>query len=172
MNAKNLPTRRRFVFDAGVALAAPAALGAAAVAEAREPVDARLAALEDANAIRDLQRAYARHVNHRNHADAAALFAQPGRAKLDETIRGLHADPLAGEIEIDVSADRRTATARTACVVQTEAPIDEPGCTLVQMATAQGEGVVRRSERRMLEQTFVRIDGVWKIDATALRSPA
>lgn len=171
MSSNNLATRRRFVLEAGAALAAPAALGGAAVASAREPVDARLAALEDASAIRELQRAYARHVNARDRAGAAALFAQPGRAKLDEAIRELRADLLAGETAIDVAADRRTAAARAACVVQIETPIGAPDCTLVQMAIAQGEGVVRRSERRVLEQTFVRVDGVWKIDATALRAP-
>jgi hypothetical protein len=176
MKTKDVATRRRFVLDAGVALAAPAALGVAAAADAREPTargpfDARLAALEDTQAVRDLQRAYARHVSAREHAAAAELFAQPARASFDDAVRGLHAETLADDVTIEIAADRRSAIARAACVVRIEAPIDAPGCTLVEMARAQGEGVVRRSERRVLEQTFVRSGGVWKIDDAALREP-
>ena len=79
------------------------------------------------------------------------------------------AEPIPARVSV---LDHEVGHHPVPAVAVEEAPIDEPGCTLVQMATAQGEGVVRRSERRMLEQTFVRIDGVWKIDATALRSPA
>jgi hypothetical protein len=136
-----------------------------------EAIAARLAALEDANAIRELQRAYARHVGAGAQAAAAALFAEPNRARLDATIRGVTLDGSEGQIAIEIAADRRTAVARAACVVRIETPIEAPGCTLVDMARAQGEGVVRRSERRSLEQRFVRRDGVWRIASSELREP-
>ena len=42
-------------------------------------------------------------------------------------------------------------------------PID--GCgTLVEMARLQGDGLVERSERRVLVSSFVKRDGVWKFE--------
>ena len=144
MNTKQT-ARRRFCFGAGAAaLAAPAAFAASVSGASRgavETLEARLAALEDANAIRELQRGYAAQVSAKE----------------------------VNDVVIQIAPDRRTATARTLCVVQVEAPIEAPGCTLVDMARAQGEGVVRRKERRFLEQTFARRDGVWKIERAELR---
>lgn len=169
MSKKQTATRRRFFAGASAVLAAPA-IAAAEAGEAgdRDTLAARLAAFEDANAIRELQRAYAAHLNAGAPAAAAALFAAPVRATFDETIRGL-SDSAAESLSI--APDRRTAEARSACVVRIETPIDAPGCTLVDMARAQGEGTMRRTERRELAQTFVRIDGVWKIDGVELRAP-
>ena len=53
--------------------------------------------------------------------------------------------------------------------MQTETPI-EPVTPLVEMARAQGGGVARRSARGVLEGTYVKRDGVWKIDTLAFRS--
>jgi hypothetical protein len=169
MNGKDIATRRRFVLGAGAALAAPVTLAAAG--GAGEPNDARLTALEDANALRELQRAYARRVNAREHAAAAELFASPARAAFDDRVRELCVDTLSEDAAIEIAADRRTAIARAACVVRIESPIEAPGCTLVDMARAQGEGLVRSTERRVLEHAFVRVDGVWKIESAALREP-
>ena len=171
MNGKDIATRRRFVLGAGAALAAPVTLAAAGGA-GDEPHDARLTALEDANALRELQRVYARHVNARERAAAAELFASPARAAFDDKVRELRLDTLTEDAAIEIAADRRTATARAACVVHFETPIDAPGCTLVEMARAQGEGLVRSTERRVLEHAFVRVDGVWKIESAALREPS
>lgn len=149
MNSRDFATRRRFFLGAGAAaLAAPAALGAVPGAASNgadegAALEARLAALEDATALRELQREHARQLS----------------------ARELH------DIAIEIAGDRRTATARATCLVVIESPIEAPGCTLVDMARAQGEGVLRRSERRMLEQTFVRRDGVWKMDRAELREP-
>jgi hypothetical protein len=148
MSKKDSATRRRFFFGAGaVALAAPVTFATASETDAggdREALEARLAALEDTNAIRELQRAHASRVGAR-HVDDVAIVIAP---------------------------DRRTATARSACVVTIASPIDAPGCTLVDMARAQGEGIVRRDERRVLEQTFVRRDGVWQSERAELRDLA
>jgi hypothetical protein len=171
MNGKDIATRRRFVLGAGAVLAAPVMLAGATGAESQEQRDARLAALEDANALRELQRAYAHHVNARNYGAAAELFARPALATFDDTIRELSAESSTEEAPIEIAADRRTAAARAACVVRIETPIDAPGCTLVDMARAQGEGLVRSTERRVLEHAFVRVDGVWKIESATHREP-
>jgi hypothetical protein len=67
---------------------------------------------------------------------------------------------------IEIATDGTTATAHTRCAVQTEAVIG-PNCTLVEMAREQGEGVLRRSEKRVLVSTYVKVSGTWKIDRLA-----
>ena len=69
---------------------------------------------------------------------------------------------------IEVAADRQTATARLHVTVHSETAID-PDCTLVEMAKLQGEGVVRSSEPAVLENTYVRRDGVWRIQRVTNR---
>lgn len=54
------------------------------------------------------------------------------------------------------------------CVVETETEIG-PNCTLVEMARQQGEGVLRRSEARVLESGCVKRDGVWKLTRAVFR---
>ncbi len=177
MSKRDIATRRRFLARAGAALAAPAALAAAGEATAAgrgdSTLEARLAALEDASAIRALQRAYVRHLNARDTDAIAEVCAVPQRVALDAAVQELaphsHEDAI-----IAVAADRLTATARLPCTVRIETPIEAPGCTLVEMARLQGEGVVRRTERRVLEQWFVRGPGVsqWRIERTVLRQVA
>jgi hypothetical protein len=149
MSSKDTATRRRFFFGAGgMALVVPVTLATASESASsggeREALEARLAALEDANAIRELQR-----------VDAGRV----GARELDD-------------IAIEIAQDRRTASARAVCVVAVESPIEAPGCTLVDMARAQGEGVLRRDAPRVLEQTFVRVAGVWQTARAELREPA
>jgi hypothetical protein len=38
------------------------------------------------------------------------------------------------------------------------------------MARMQGDGVLRRTEQRRLEGSYVKIDGIWKIARTAFRA--
>lgn len=45
-----------------------------------------------------------------------------------------------------------------------------PGCTLVEMARAQGEGCVRHAEARVLEHVCVRREGGWIIVRSAFLS--
>jgi hypothetical protein len=143
-------TRRLFL--AGAALAAPAAVASAAAASGGRADDlgARLAALEDRAALRALGERY---------------IAEADSASLGAGVVGLSLDGV-GEPVIEVAADRAAAVARFACVARTETPIT-PSCTLVEMARAQGEGVVRGSERRTLEIAFERADGAWSIARAA-----
>ncbi len=162
--------RRRFFWKAGAALSAPLAVVAPNASTAEGPaLEARLAMLEDLNAIRGVNLAYVRHVNAGAHREAAALFADPAQARL-AGIRALAADPLGGDDDaIELSADGTAATARSHCTLTTETPI-EPSCPLVEMARAQGGGVTKRSERGLLESAYVKVDGVWMIERWAFRA--
>lgn len=71
---------------------------------------------------------------------------------------------------IDIAPDRETATAFLHCMVHAETPIG-PGCPLVGMARQQGGGVVRRTERGVFENVYVRRDGAWTIERAAYRCP-
>lgn len=171
MKTKTVATRRRFFWQAGAALSAPlavAATPASARAEDGEALEARLAELEDQNAIRALSQTYARLMNARARDEVAELFADPSEANLDESIRSVSADRFGEPDVIEVAADRRTAAARMRCTVEIEIAIG-PSCPLVEMARQQGEGVLRRSEGCVLESTYVRRGGVWKIERSAFR---
>jgi hypothetical protein len=163
-------TRRGFLWKASAALAAPLAVGAAGastVAE-RDTSQARFARLEDVNEVRALTRRYVRHVNAGAYDAAAALFAEHARAD-PRAVRTLAADPLGGEDAIEIATSGTTATASLHCTAGIETPI-EPVTPLVAMARAQGGGVLRRSERGVLEGTFVKRDGGWKIERLAFRA--
>jgi SnoaL-like protein len=146
-------TRRSFIQTAGAALSAPLAVAAATVPASAVPVvddaNLRLAYLEDLQAIRALNQEFARH------------YANPG-------IRGITPDPFADHDVIDIGPDRQTATALIHCTVHMENEIG-PSCTLVEMAKQQGGGVVRRSEAGVFEHTYVRRDGIWKIQRSSYR---
>ena len=142
------PTRRSFFGHAGAALAAPLTVTTAAAAEPNDDVAARLAALEDENAIRAL---------------LSELLLDPRRLELDTAVRSIAADR---NETIAVAADG-TATVLVACTVETATPIESCG-TLVDMARLQGDGLLKRSERRMLTSTFVKRNGTWQIEDTEL----
>ena len=142
-------TRRRF-FGSAALLAAPLAAGTAA---ASDDLAARLAALEDANAIRALLQDWARGV-------AAGKAAAP--------VANIHGFTLDADVAITVAANG-TATASVPCVVETATPIDGNE-TLVEMARLQGDGVVRRVERRVLHGSFVKRDSSWHLASTELRA--
>ena len=67
-----------------------------------------------------------------------------------------------------MAADRTTATALLHCTVRAESAI-EPDCPLLEMARQQGGGIVRRVERGVFENVYVRRDGVWKIQRSIYR---
>jgi hypothetical protein len=153
-------------------LSAPLAISATLAAKGQgsdaEDLSARVAALEDANAIRALHQTYVRLVNASAHEEVATLFADPSAALVDDNVRNLSADRLGEHDVIDVAPVDGTATARLHCTVETATAI-EPSCTLVQMARLQGEGVVKKSERRVLESTCVKQNGIWKFERAAYR---
>jgi hypothetical protein len=143
---KGSTTRRRF-FGGAAMLAAPLAAGAAA----SDDLAARLAALEDANAIRALLRRFVEGIN--AHARAAPEIH----------VRSVSLD---ADATVDV-ATNGSARAQVLCTVETATPIADDS-TLVQMARLQGEGVIRRSERRVLDCSFAKHDGIWILERTEL----
>ena len=143
-------TRRNFFGSAALLAASPLAAGTAV---ASDDLAARLAALEDANAIRALLRDWARDVS-------AGKVAAPAA--------NIHGLTLDADVSITVAEDG-TATARVPCVVATATPIDGNE-TLVEMARQQGDGVVRRAERRVLHGSFVKRDSSWHLASTELRA--
>jgi hypothetical protein len=164
--------RRGFLWKASAALAAPLAVGAggrsAHATGARDASQARLAQLEDVNAIRELTRRYVRHVNAGAHDEAMALFAEPTHADT-RSAGALAADPLGGEDAIEISPSGTAATGRLHCTAEIETPI-EPVTPLVAMARAQGGGVLKRTDRGIIEAAYVKRDGAWKIDRLAFRA--
>lgn len=172
MRTNALSTRRIFFGHAGAALSAPLAIAATTAAAGpgadAEGVSARLAALEDQNAIRALLQTYARLVNAGAHDAAARLFADPAAALVDPSVRRLLADHMSEHDAIDVAPGGDSATSRLHCTVETETVIG-PSCTLVEMARLQGEGVVKKSERRVLESAYVKQHGHWKLARASYR---
>lgn len=173
MNRQVGSTRRGFFLKAGALVSAPlAAAGAGTRAAADDALTARLAELEDREAIFELHRRLVRCVNAGDRSALASLFDDPAAADVDfdSSLRRLLTGPDADVEIVAHEAARGTARVRLRCIAETETPI-EPSCTLVEMARLQGEGVVRRSEPRVLEHGLVRRDGVWRI-ARATSRPA
>ncbi len=169
MSGHDVSTRRRFFGHAGAALAVPLTTTAALAAQSPtgDGSAARLAALEGANAIRVLQREYARRVNAGAHAAAAQLFADPATAPVDAGVRRLAADRFTAHDVIEVAPDGATATACFECTVETEAAI-AGSYTLVDMLREQGDATLRSVERRVLESVYVKRGRAWKIVSLVL----
>jgi hypothetical protein len=159
------PTRRSFFRHAGAALAAPLAATAALAGQrgGRGHVVGRRDVSEDVDAIRVLQVKFARLVGDRE--AIAVLFAASGRASIGEHVRDAVID---GDDAIAISTDG-TATARVPCIVTTATPIADGG-TLVDMARLQGDGVIKRSERRTLVSELVKRDGRWQFVTAEFQS--
>ena len=154
MSTKPAASRRTFFGKAGAALLAPLAASRAFAGERRgDDLAARLAALEDANAIRELLQRHAQGIN-------AGTNAPP-----DANVRTLRLD---SEIAVAVVGDG-TATAHVDCSVETATPI-AGGDTLVEMARLQGEGMLKRNERRMLVGSLVNRRGTWQIERLEFRA--
>jgi hypothetical protein len=164
---KDAASTRRSFLKGGAVVAAPLAAAAPVAVLAHERQAARLARLEDEAAIRRLHQAWLRTINSDAREDAAELFADPGRARFDEAVCGVAADHAAEPDRIEVAADGARAKGRFHCAVELETRI-APDCTAAQMARLQGGGVVRRTERRLLEAEYVKAGGAWAIDRLEL----
>jgi hypothetical protein len=145
-------TRRAFLKGAAIA-AAPVTAAAGAAGIAVNEHEAKLARLQAEAEVRALHQDWLRKV-------AAGDRAEAGR--LGEGVTAVTADHAGEPDRIVLMSDGRRAEGRYACVVETETarPLD---CTLAQMAAAQGEGLVRARERRVLTADYVRTDKGWAI---------
>lgn len=159
MSENSRSTRRAFLKGGALAAAPLAAAGAVAVAANGEH-EAKIARLQAEAALRDLHQAWLRRVN--TGAEAADLFADSRRARLQETLTRVEADHAAAPDEVRLAADGLHASGRYACVVETGTLL-APDCTLAQMRHAQGEGQLRQSERRLLKADYVKTEAGWAI---------
>jgi hypothetical protein len=162
MTTGKTSTRRAFL-KVGAIAATPLAGAGAAGALAQHDHEAQLARLKDETAIRDLHQAWLRRVNTGEHGQAAALFAGP-KAGLHEGLSRVSPDHAAAADAITLAPDRLTASGLYHCEVETAAPrpLD---CTLAQMAAAQGEGMIRSAERRVLRARYIKAGDGWAIEA-------
>ena len=161
-------TRRSFMAVAGAALSAPVA-AAVATAPFRLPASAgsdspeeRLARLEDLNAIRALNVAFANHVSAGEHDKLAAIVAAPTAIAREPGLCAIALEDYGERDVIEVAPDRQRATARLHVTLHTETEMG-PDCTLVEMARQQGSAGIKQAEPAVLETTYVRGDNGWKI---------
>jgi hypothetical protein len=156
---RDTPTRRMFL-KGGALLAAPiAAASVTAAALADEELKARVERLQDEVAIRELHQSWLRRVN-----------AGERSALLDGAVRRIIADHAGAPERIEFAVDGLSAVGHFDYAVEAEVPLAED-CTLAQMAHAQGNGILRRTERRMLTVEYTRSStGAWRIGKVASRS--
>jgi hypothetical protein len=154
---------RRSFLKGGALVAAPLAVAGASAAAAMTPnaESTRLQQLEDEAAIGKLHQTWLRQINAGAHRDAALLFADPRRAQFAEPVRAIATDHL-GEQSIAVAPGGLSATGRFHSLVELESELPT-SFTLGQMAHAQGGGLVRRTEKRILKAEYVKANGAWAI---------
>jgi len=156
MTTSTTSTRRSFL-KGGVLLAAPigtAAVSAAVMADGT--LHDRVAHLEAAAAIRTLHDSWLRQVN-----------AGERGAQLDAAVHRITADHAGAADRIELAADHRSAVGYFDHTVEFETPLPKDS-TLAQMAHAQGHGVMRRTERRLLRIDYAKAHGGWQIAQVTL----
>jgi len=172
MTTADRSTRRSFLRTAGTALSVPLAGVAASVpAHAEQGADpqARLRHLEDERAIRALQQAYARHLNGDRADDGTVLFCESADVRLESGVCAVVATGFGEHDVIDIDPGGQFATGLLHCSVRIETTIG-PNCPLVEMARAQGGGVLTGTETGVFEQRYVRQDGGWRIQRSVYRT--
>ena len=162
MNDKTA-TRRGFFLKAGAAAAVPAALAlgvpdnpASAASSAR--LEARLAVLEDSNALRRLTGEFVGLVNDGKDADKL----------LRATVAEIDAQDFDQHATVNVSADRHHAEIQVPCTVAVDVPIEAPDSVLIDMAQLQGEGSLRRLRTQMLILSCARTASGWTVTRARL----
>jgi hypothetical protein len=160
MSKQTNSTRRSFL-KSGAILAAPFAAAAPAAVLADDGLNARLARLENETAIRELHQEWLRRVNSGARGAAAQLFREPAAAR-NSAVRAITADHSGERDAIDVAANGTNATGRFSCLVEIESVIPRDS-TLGQMAHAQGNGFVPRTERRVLRVAYAKSGSSWAI---------
>lgn len=163
MTEESKSTRRSFLKGSAIVAAPLAAIGAPAAAAIADDSKARLARLEDEKAIRDLHASWMRLVNAGNYAGAAQLYANDQCACALAGIASVTPVHAGADDGLAFAKDGSHASASYATQVEVETEI-APDNTLAQMLHAQGEGMVRTSEARLLKADYVRTrEGGWAI---------
>jgi hypothetical protein len=176
--------RRSFICNAGAALSATIAGSAVA---AGTPV----APSSDAEAIRKLHWQFVAHLNAGEFAPLVELFAADAEVHLwggvfrgkEAGVRRLYEEHFArhpaegsdGPVQtfllgdtqhhdvIDVASDRQRATGRFHCLVRVECVVASPLPSLAAMARQQGAGILQWWESGVLEGSYVRLGGEWRV---------
>lgn len=163
MTDHSTSTRRKFL-KGGALLAAPIAatsVGALALADGGlrgDELRTRLTRLEDEAAIRELQQSWLRQIN-----------AGQREAQLDGAVRRISAHHAGAADRIEIAADGQSAVGHFDSAIELETPLAQDS-TLAQMAHVQGNGSVRRTERRLLTVRYTKTGGAWAIGKIGLRS--
>jgi len=194
------PARRSFIRKSGVALSGVLAAAVAGTAKAAPSGNAnyelalRLGKLEDANAVREVYKAYESAINQGRYEDALNLFAANSEVSFeggifsgkDKGVRRLYMENFrqgltgkrveTSEPSIDMtaeniepSADRKSAKAVFPYSMRVGEPMDA-SLQLVQMARLHGGGVLRWQESGQCEVSFVKDGESWKISRMEYRS--
>lgn len=194
------PARRSFIRKSGAALSGVLAAAVAVSAKTASPEKAdgdlalRLGKLEDANAVREIYRAYESAINHGRYEDALNFFAADSEVSFgggifagkDKGVRRLYMENFrqgltgkkveTSEPSIDMtaesvepSADRKSAKAVFPYSMRVGTPMDA-SLQLVQMARLHGGGILRRRESGHCEVSFVKNGESWKISRMEYRS--
>jgi hypothetical protein len=167
--------------------------------EDAEGLTLRVGTLEDARAIQQLHRLYGEYLGKGMHEEIIKLFAEDGRVSLngglfygrDKGIRRLYAgrfgralsevpdgpvhllqvDWIQPEDAVDVAPDGLTATARFHCLMRVAA-WDTTKYPMMDLARAQGQGLLQWWEHGLYEISYVKAGGIWKIGTLSYRSQA
>jgi len=95
-------------------------------------------------------------------ASAADLFPPDARIELGDAVRRLDGAGGAQSLSIERAPDGHTATLYARHAIRSEISL-LPDCTEARMAIAQGCGVVRSSEVRLLRIDAVKTQEGWKV---------
>jgi hypothetical protein len=162
MKNEGTSSRRSFL-KKGAILAVPLAAAAPAAVIADDGLKSRLAKLEDEEAIRELHHHWLRQVNSGAAEALKPLIVGNENAGPAQSVSRIAADHTAEADSIEVTGDGKAAKGRFHCVVDLDTPLAQD-CTLAQMAHAQGDGFVRRTERRVLTVDYRKnASGAWTI---------
>jgi hypothetical protein len=156
MTTNTTSTRRTFL-QGGALLAAPiAAASVAAAVMADGTLHDRVTHLEDEAALRTLHHSWLRQVN-----------AGERGTRLDAVVNRITADHVGACDRIELAADHRSAVGYFDYAVELETLLARDS-TLAQMAHAQGHGVTRRTERKLVTVDYTKANGSWRIAKVTL----
>ena len=168
MKKEGASSRRSFLKKSAI-LAVPLAAAPAAVI-GDDALKSRLARLEDKLAIRELHQNWLREVNGGVAEALKPLVVGHESTGPGESVRCIATDHSGEPDSIEVAADGSSAKGTFHCVVEFETPLAQDS-TLAQMAHAQGNGFVGRTEHRVLRVNYLKsASGAWTVAKADLAS--
>ncbi|MDE3109551.1 MAG: hypothetical protein KGL02_06380 [Acidobacteriota bacterium] len=168
MTNKRPSTRRSFLKSSAM-LALPLAGMAPAAVIANDDFKSELAKLKNEAAIRELHHYWLRQISTGESQFVARLLPRGGVVASGEIVRSIAPDHTQQPGAIQIAAGGRTARGRFHCIVSFERAIPQDS-TLAQMAHAQGDGFIRRTERRILETEYTNSAGQWAVSKAEIVS--